>query len=177
MEATRDPQDRRREHRRFARLSLAAWFLAPLQGPPTEEDLSAAFRAADSFLELALSQDAGGMMLCESASPTDFTHPDQAGDPDQAGEVREPSIYALRPQGMSDGDACRVPHEDFLGWVAYRTYGDAARWQNHRGEAMPTWLDLPESIRGYWRLVAAEVGANHDALKSLPPQEPTPATG
>lgn len=39
----------------------------------------------------------------------------------------------------------------------YKAYGEAVGGQNHRGEPMPAWEDLPEKIQGAW-LEAAYVG-------------------
>lgn len=43
------------------------------------------------------------------------------------------------------------------GSVAYDAYGQATGGLNFRGEPMPEWADLPESIRRAWEAAADAV--------------------
>lgn len=50
--------------------------------------------------------------------------------------------------------SCPFPDVGHMAKALYGAYGDSAGWKNFRGEAMPAWEDLPETIRGHWRVVA-----------------------
>lgn len=45
------------------------------------------------------------------------------------------------------------------GREAYDAYGESVGWKNVRGEAMPTWDELPQKIRLAW-MSAAQVVIN-----------------
>jgi hypothetical protein len=38
--------------------------------------------------------------------------------------------------------------------VLYQAYGDSADWRNFRGDAMPTWPNLPDTTKEHWRAAA-----------------------
>ncbi|MFJ6841333.1 hypothetical protein ACIQRE_01540 [Streptomyces griseoluteus] len=44
-----------------------------------------------------------------------------------------------------------------LAQIAYRAYGGATGGQNHRGEPMPAWADLGETIQTAWEVAAEAV--------------------
>lgn len=44
-----------------------------------------------------------------------------------------------------------------LAKIAYRAYGGAVGGKNHRGEPMPAWDDLGESIQTAWEVAAEAV--------------------
>jgi hypothetical protein len=42
---------------------------------------------------------------------------------------------------------------------AYIAYGEKVYWMNYRGDPMPTWEELPDSIREAWRAAVDAVVA------------------
>lgn len=38
----------------------------------------------------------------------------------------------------------------------YNVYGEHAGWENHQGNPMPEWADLPAATRSHWVAVARE---------------------
>jgi hypothetical protein len=44
-----------------------------------------------------------------------------------------------------------------LAQAGYEAYGDEAQWTNVAGKPMPKWDELPERIRGFWRVAARAI--------------------
>ena len=41
--------------------------------------------------------------------------------------------------------------------AAYQAYGESTEWKNFRGDKMPEWEELPESIQKAWRAASIAV--------------------
>ncbi len=50
--------------------------------------------------------------------------------------------------------------------VAYRAYGEVTDFKNFRGEPMPAWDDLGDTIQRAW--VAAAKAVEHASMHALP---------
>ena len=75
---------------------------------------------------------------------------------------------------MSDSATPGMAWED-IAQSAYRAYAASTGNKNFRGDPMPEWPDLPQSIRVAWEAAARKVG---DCLwmppQSMPPQPTMP---
>jgi len=85
----------------------------------------------------------------------------EEGSVDQHVERFDKNVEKVRSE--MDGPEVVKPYATGSGQHAYHVYGDSVGWTNFRGDPMPAFGDLPESIRQAWDDVAqAMIGVGQD---------------